>query len=194
MSTLIVAVGSLSRPKLEAAKDALRELAPRLAPGATYIVVGLDVPSGVAATPRSREEVMAGARNRALALLERARARQEPWSYCAGLEAGLDAILENGRREVFLVSWAYVCDLEGRGYFGQAGGVAVPQALAASVLNHGEDLSVAIEAFSGRSGVRDSEGAWGVLTGNLLTRRDAFRIALLHAFAPFANAALYGRE
>jgi len=40
--------------------------------------------------------------------------------------------------------------------------------------------------------VRGTRGAWGVLTRDLISRRDAFRLAILSAFAPFYNAAAYG--
>ena len=59
------------------------------------------------------------------------------------------------------------------------------------MLDQGVELSVAIDRFAGGQGIRDMQGAWGVLTRNLITRQEAFRIAVIHAFAPFFNAALY---
>ena len=53
------------------------------------------------------------------------------------------------------------------------------------------ELSAAIDHFAGGRGIRDAQGAWGVLTCNLITRQEAFRIAVIHAFAPFFNASLY---
>ena len=46
---------------------------------------------------------------------------------------------------------------------------------------------------TGSSGasVRGTRGAWGVLTRDLVGRRDAFRLAVLAAFAPFYNSAAY---
>jgi non-canonical (house-cleaning) NTP pyrophosphatase len=41
--------------------------------------------------------------------------------------------------------------------------------------------------------VRDSQGAWGILTKNLINRQESFRIAVISAFAPFSNAVLYQR-
>ena len=136
---------------------------------------------------------MAGARGRAEALGRMAHERREPWRYFVGLEGGLDMLAETGRRQVFLQSWAYVADATGRGAFGQSGGVLLPEALAKEVLDRGVELSVAIDAFAGGHGIRDAEGAWGVLTGNLITRQEAFRFALINAFAPFVNPALYSR-
>jgi non-canonical (house-cleaning) NTP pyrophosphatase len=103
-------------------------------------------------------------------------------------------VQENGRRMVFLENWAYVRDCAGREAYGYAGGVPLPAALAAAVIDHGTDLSVAIDAHAGEQGVRDNQGAWGVLTGGRITRRDAVRMAVIHAFAPFFNARVYGRE
>ncbi len=114
--------------------------------------------------------------------------------YFVGLEGGLDVIHEDGRRLTFLESWAYVADTSGRGFYGRSGGILLPDALAAEVLDRGAELSDAIEAYTGERGVRDSQGAWGVLTKNLIDRQESFRIALISAFAPFFNAALYRRS
>jgi non-canonical (house-cleaning) NTP pyrophosphatase len=193
MDKIIVAVGSTRGPKLNAVRQALLEIGPKLDSSARFEVVGREVPSGVSHTPASRGELMAGARGRAEALGRMAHERREPWRYFVGLEGGLDMLAETGRRQVFLQSWAYVADATGRGAFGQSGGVLLPEALAKEVLDRGVELSVAIDAFAGGHGIRDAEGAWGVLTGNLITRQEAFRFALINAFAPFVNPALYSR-
>jgi non-canonical (house-cleaning) NTP pyrophosphatase len=193
MDKIIVAVGSTRGPKLNAVRQALLEIGPKLDSSARFEVVGREVPSGVSHTPASRGELMAGARGRAEALGRMAHEQREPWRYFVGLEGGLDMLAETGRRQVFLQSWAYVADATGRGAFGQSGGVLLPEALAKEVLDRGVELSVAIDAFAGGHGIRDAEGAWGVLTGNLITRQEAFRFALINAFAPFVNPALYSR-
>jgi inosine/xanthosine triphosphatase len=193
MDKIIVAVGSIRGPKLNAVQEALRQVGPKLDSSARFEVVGREVPSGVSHTPTSREELMLGARGRAEALAQIAREQHEPWRYFVGLEGGLDVLVETGRRQVFLQSWAYVADAAGRGASGQSGGVLLPEALAKEVLDRGVELSIAIDVFAGGHGIRDAEGAWGVLTGGLITRQEAFRFALINAFAPFINAALYSR-
>src|SRR2546427_696205 len=55
----------------------------------------------------------------------------------------------------------------------------------------GVELSVAIDRFSGAVGIRDAQGAWGVLSSNMITRQDAFRVAVVSAFAPFYNSKMY---
>ena len=55
-------------------------------------------------------------------------------------------------------------------------------------------LAEAVDAFAGTHGIRDAQGAWGVLTRDLVTRRDAFRLAVINAFAPFYNAEAYRED
>jgi inosine/xanthosine triphosphatase len=191
MKKILVAVGSTRRPKLNAVWEALTVFGPSLDDNAQFEVVGVEVPSGVGHTPTSRAELMAGAKFRAESLVQIARERGEQWKYFVGLEGGLDVIAEGARRIVFLQSWAYVTDGSGRGAFGQSGAIEMPEALAAEVLDKGTELSVAIDSYAGGRGIRDAQGAWGVLTRNLITRQDAFRVAVVSAFAPFFNNSMY---
>ncbi len=48
-----------------------------------------------------------------------------------------------------------------------------------------------IDDFAGIRDVRSKQGAWGVLSRNLLTRSMSFEAALIAAFAPFYNRELY---
>lgn len=190
MGKAIIAVGSRRKPKLNAVNEALVSLAAVLDPGAEFEVVGLEVESGVGHTPATCEELMRGAKQRAEALVQHARKSGQDWKYFVGLEGGLDVVAENGGRRVFLESWAYVSD--GRsGYFGRSGGVEIPETLAHEVLEKGVELSVAIDKFAGEAGIRDAQGAWGVLTRNLIARQEAFRVAVIAAFAPFYNKQMY---
>ena len=90
-------------------------------------------------------------------------------------------------KRVLLESWVYVSDGT-LGDFGCSGSIELPEALAEEVLSRGKELSVAIDQFSGAVGIRDSQGAWGVLSRNLRSRQDPFRRAVVAAFAPFYNA------
>jgi inosine/xanthosine triphosphatase len=185
-----IAVGSTRRPKLAAVNEAIRDFGPVLAPATEFVVVGADVDSGVGHTPANRQELMLGARRRAEALVRLASEKAESWQYFVGLEGGLDIIEQEDGRRVLLESWAYVSD--GRnGHYGRSGGVEIPDALAREVLEHGVELSVAIDRFAGSVGIRDAQGAWGVLSSGLISRTEAFRVAVVAAFAPFYNAKMY---
>jgi inosine/xanthosine triphosphatase len=190
MNKIHIAVGSTRRPKLTAVTQALESFGPVLDPAAEFAVLGFDVDSGVSHTPSSRDELMRGARQRAESLVQLARKRRQSWQYVVGLEGGLDTVVENNERRVFLESWAYVSD-GSAGHYGRSGGVEIPAALAHEVLENGVELSEAIDRFAGDVGIRDAQGAWGVLSRDLITRQDAFRVAVLAAFAPFYNAKMY---
>jgi inosine/xanthosine triphosphatase len=214
MGRIIVVVGSTRRPKLNAVTEALVSIRSafaihQAAPEPDFEVVGVEVPSGVRHTPLSREDLMTGARQRAEALVQIARAENKPWKYFVGLEGGIDVIAgpdvmpsldvipdvdivrEAGKRWVFLENWAYVTDGTSLGSFGQSGAVLLPDSLATTVVDDGVELSEAIDAFAGRHDIRDAEGAWGILTGNLISRQEAFRVAVVNAFAPFFNPDVY---
>jgi inosine/xanthosine triphosphatase len=191
MQRIIIAVGSTRKPKIEAVRDALAEFGPFLNGAADFNVAAVEVPSGVRHTPLTREDLMAGARQRAEALIEIARGEIHHWNYFVGMEGGLDVVREGSSRRVFLSSWAYVTDGAGPGAFGQSGAVQLPEALAKIVVDDGVELSKAIDAFAGGRGIRDVQGAWGVLTQNIITRQDAFRVAVISAFAPFFNRKMF---
>lgn len=205
LSKSLIAVGSTRGPKLEAVHDALKLCADHLNPNVQFEVVGFAVDSGVGHTPLTSSESMRGARQRTQALMEMASAQGHSYQYFVGLEGGLEVMKNdesrirhrndidlagNGGRRVFLESWAYVSD-GSRGHFGSSGGIELPPVLAHEVLDNGVELAAAIDKFAGMAGIRDNQGAWGVLSNNLITRREAFRAALVAAFAPFYNANLF---
>ena len=189
---IIVAVGSTRKPKLGAVRDAIASIGNLLAPDAEIEIVGVEVESGVSHTPVSREELMRGAQQRAEAVAKFAKQSGDPWNFFIGVEGGFDVLRENGARRVFLESWAYVSD-GSSGYFGRSGSIEVPEAIAEEVVDRGVELSVAIDRFAGEVGIRDAQGAWGVLSGNLITRQESFRVAVIAAFAPFYNSRMYRR-
>lgn len=176
---------------MNAVWEALTIFGPVLDPNAPFEVVGEEAPSGVAHTPLSRTEMMSGAKHRAQELAVRARSGNLPWRFFVGLEGGLEVVSRDGERLVFLENWAYVADTSGCSAYGQSGSVLLPESLARQVVDEGVELGIAIDRFAGGHGIRDAQGAWGVLTRNLITRQDAFRVAVINAFAPFFNAALY---
>jgi inosine/xanthosine triphosphatase len=185
-----IAAGSTRRPKLNAVQEAADLFRCYFSADTTIEVHGYEVESGVSRTPLSREELMQGARQRAEALASHMAATAEPANFYLGLEGGLDVVAEHGKRRVFLESWAYVTDGE-RGHFGCSGSIEIPEALAEEVVVRGTELSTAIDDFAGQAGIRDAQGAWGVLSGNLISRQESFRVAVVAAFAPFYNHQLY---
>ena len=190
MTSCHIAVGSTRKPKLLAVEEAVAQFAAALSTQAVVEIRGYEVESGVGHTPSSRAELMRGARQRAEALQKLLRESSTAAQHFVGLEGGLDVVTENGIRRVFLESWAFVSD-GFRGHFGCSGSIELPEALAREVLHRKVELGVAIDRFAGAAGIRDGQGAWGVLTGNRIVRQESFRLAVLTAFAPFYNSKMY---
>jgi non-canonical (house-cleaning) NTP pyrophosphatase len=69
--------------------------------------------------------------------------------------------------------------------------VELPETLVEEVLVRGRELAAAIDEFAGVAGIRDAQGAWGVLTRNQITRQESFRLAVVAGFAPFYNSKMY---
>ncbi len=184
MERIVVAVGSTRRPKVEAVREALAALGPKFGGPFQFDIAAIEVPSGVRHTPLSRDEMMTGARQRVEALLAASRERNDSWKYFVGLEGGIEVVHERGRRWAFLENWAYVADANGHAFFGRSGSIVLPEPLVKRVVDEGIELAVAVDDFAGETGVRDAQGAWGVLTRNAITRQEAFRIAVISAFAP----------
>ena len=194
MNKMIIAVGSARPVKMNAVSAALASFGSFLSADTEFQVEGVDVPSGVRHTPLTREDTMAGARQRVEALRNVARDKNAPWEYFVGLEGGLDVVREGLSQWVFLENWAYAADRSGRGFFGQSGAILLPTPIVESVVNQGVELSEAIDSFAGSHGIRDAQGAWGILTQNLITRQEAFRVAVINAFAPFFNSTVYSQN
>src|SRR6204780_1773461 len=89
MEKILVAVGSTRRPKVNAVTEALAAIRTVSLFLPSFAVLGIEGESGVRHTPLSREDLMAGARQRAEALVQMARTQNERWKYFVGLEGGL---------------------------------------------------------------------------------------------------------
>jgi len=59
------------------------------------------------------------------------------------------------------------------------------------VIEGKRELGLVIDEVAGARDVRSRQGAWGVLSKDLLTRSMSFEAALIAAFAPFYNPELY---
>jgi inosine/xanthosine triphosphatase len=185
---MIVYLGSTRPAKVEGARDALAAIAavdPRFAQAEIVIV---DAGDAGPRMPMSEDAIVEGARLRTESLM--AAHAPDGSRYFVGLEGGLDAVRLPHGHGYALKTWACVTD--GRRWnYGAGGAVLLPDAISAAVVA-GRELGDVVDELAG-DGTRGSRGAWGVLTRDLIGRRDAFRTAVISAFAPFYNSAAYGR-
>jgi inosine/xanthosine triphosphatase len=178
-----ILVASARPAKVEAVRAAVDRIASIDARFSTFTIQTVDAGAVAPAMPMSDRETLAGAIARA-----EAAARTAPAPFLAiGLEGGLAPL--PAAEGTVLVSWAAVTDGTRWGY-GCGGSILVPVAIVRDV-RVGRELGDVIDEMAGEP-VRGTRGAWGLLTRDLIGRRDAFTVATLAALAPFYNAGMYG--
>ena len=187
---MLIALGSARSAKIMALRAACARVAEADPRWRAAELVARPVETGVSRMPLSDMQLMRGARNRAEAVRELLSSEGRRANFYVGLEGGFHSITFDGERRTFLHGWAYATD-GARGYFGHAPAVTVPPSIVARVEGSGRELGEVIDEVAGEADVRSRHGAWGVLTRGLLTRAMSFETALVAAFAPFYNAALY---
>ena len=156
-------------------------------------VVARSVKTEAPAMPLNDWELMSGARQRALAVREILIEQRLDADLYVGLEGGFHSISVDGEWHTFLRGWAFVTDGQ-RDSFGMSPSIEVPDAIVKDVVEGKRELGIVIDDFAGIRDVRSKQGAWGVLSRDLLTRSMSFEAALIAAFAPFYNRELYSSE
>lgn len=155
-------------------------------------VVARPVTTSVPAMPLTDCQLMQGARERALAVRDTLVKQNLDAELYVGLEGGFHSISVDGEWHTFLRGWAYATDGQ-RGSFGAAPSISVPDLIVKNVVEGRRELGLVIDEVAGACDVRSRQGAWGILSRDLLTRAMSFEAALIAAFAPFYNAELYTR-
>ena len=156
-------------------------------------VVARRVETSVPSMPLTDWQLMQGARERALAARESLHSRRLEADIYVGLEGGFHSISVEGEWHTFLRGWAFVTDGE-RGSFGMSPSIGVPDRIVKDVIQGKRELGIVIDEVAGARDVRSKQGAWGVLSRDLLTRTMSFESALIESFAPFYNPAQYSTE
>jgi inosine/xanthosine triphosphatase len=187
---LIIALGSDRAAKINALSQAVERIATVDENWRGAQIVPRAVETHVAAMPLSDDELMCGARNRALAVGEALKNEGIGADLWVGLEGGFHSLEFDGVWRTYLHGWAYATDGE-RGWFGGAPSVEIPPSIARRVIEGKLELGDVIDQVAGEHDVRSRQGTWGVLSRDLLTRSMSFEAALIAALAPFYNANFY---
>ena len=188
-----IALGSDRAAKIMAVRASIARVAQIDSGWREASVVARPVKTEAPAMPLNDWELMSGARQRALAVREILIDQRLDADLYVGLEGGFHSISVEGEWHTFLRGWAFVTDGV-RGSFGMSPSIGVPEAIVRDVIQGKRELGVVIDEVAGVRDVRSKQGAWGVLSRDLLTRSMSFEAALIAAFAPFYNPALYSSE
>jgi inosine/xanthosine triphosphatase len=185
-----IALGSDRAAKIMAVRASIARIATIDPAWANANVVARRVEISAPAMPLTDWQLMEGARERALAVRDSLHSRRLEADIYVGLEGGFHSISIGGEWHTFLRGWAYATDGE-RSAFGGAPSISVPAEIVKNVVQGRRELGIVIDEVSGGRDVRSKQGAWGVLSRDLVTRSMSFELALIAAFAPFYNPKLY---
>jgi len=169
-----IVVGSKNKTKVEAVSEIIKEY-PHLA---NAVVSGFEVDSGVEAQPKSLEETVKGAKNRAKTAFKEC-------EYSIGIESGMMAVPEtkSGYMDVCVIAI-----YDGKEFhLGLSTAWEFPDVrITNSIMRDGLDMSEAINkaGLTKNPLIGSAEGAIGILTKGRLTRKEytkqALRSALIH--------------
>jgi inosine/xanthosine triphosphatase len=185
-----IALGSDRAAKIMAVRASVARVAEIDPDWAHANVVARRVEINAPAMPLTDWQLMEGARERALAVRDSLHSRRLEADIYVGLEGGFHSISIGGEWHTFLRGWAYATNGE-RGAFGAAPSISVPANIVKSVVEGRRELGVVIDEVAGGRDIRSKQGAWGVLSRDLVTRSMSFELALIAAFAPFYNPKFY---
>jgi inosine/xanthosine triphosphatase len=185
-----IALGSDRAAKIMAVRASIARIAEIDSSWAEVSIVARAVETNVPAMPLTDWQLMQGARERALAVRDLLAGRRLTADIYVGLEGGFHSISIEGEWHTFLRGWAYASDGK-RGHFGSAPSISVPASIVKKVIEGRRELGLVIDDVAGTRDVRSRQGAWGVLSRDLVTRSMSFELALIAAFAPFYNSKLY---
>jgi inosine/xanthosine triphosphatase len=172
-----IIVASENPVKLNAARQGFA----RMFPDETLAIAGISVPSGVPHQPMTDDETLQGALTRAT----NARAAQPDAHFWIGIEGGCH------ERDNQLEAFAWIVVLSEK-FTGQARTATfqLPPAVA-KLVHQGIELGHADDQVFGRSNSKQSNGAVGLLTHDLIDRAQYYEHAVVLALIPFVNSELY---
>lgn len=149
-----IIIGSKNQTKISAVE--------KIFPNST--IISLDVPSHVSAQPQSDEETMQGAINRAT---ECARSSTE------GIGIGLEGGIMHVNTQLYLCNWGALVTNDEKIFTASGARVLLPKEIETQI-KAGFELGDLIDHYANKQDVRSNEGAIGVFTNDLVSRKEMF--------------------
>lgn len=154
----------------------------KMFPEETFNFQGVSAPSEVSDQPMSEEETLRGATNR----VENVSKLSPDADYWVGIEGGLEEL--DGSMEAF--AWIVVKSKDEKVGKGRTGAFILPSKVV-ELIKQGKELGEADDIVFGRTNSKQSNGAVGILTEDVLTRTTFYEPAVILALIPFKNPDLY---
>jgi len=171
-----VAVGSKNPIKIEAAKLAFEKVFGQCK------IIGISVSSDVSDMPVSFEEMVKGAKNRAIKAKKKLNA-----DFGVGLEGGF----KDEGVGTFLTGFTAVIDKNGVWGYGQGGGLLMPKSIVEKVRKEGKELGDVMDEVRGLKNTKQHEGCVGFFTDNLIPRKEAYEKTIIYALSRFSKNEMF---
>ncbi len=172
-----VGVGSQNPVKIEATKLAFEAIWP----DKKIKVVGTNTKSGVSNQPMSDMESITGARNRANGALEESKA-----DFGVGLEGGLQEV--NG--QWFDCGWIVVVSKDKKEGIGSTIRIETPSKMV-MMIREGMELGDVNDKIFNRQNSKQTEGHFGLMTNNTITRTQGYRDGVIAALSRFVQSQVF---
>lgn len=172
-----IIVASTNPVKINATKRAFEKVFPE----ESFVVKGYSIASGVSDQPKSDDETLQGATNRA----NTAQKKHPKADYWVGIEGGVDYHLN----EMFTFAWIIVQSKKRIGRSKTGTLLIAPKAR--KMVELGMELGGVDDVIFGKKNTKQERGSIGLLTNNLITRTDYYEQAIICALVPFVHPTLY---
>ena len=153
-----IIVGTTNKAKINAVREAITKI------GMTADVEGIEAASLVSAQPKSDEETVDGAINRAQDALSKKQA-----DLAIGLEGGVKWVNDT----LYLCNWGAMVTPAGHVYTATGAGLPLPVEIEAGI-REGHELGPLMDTYTSKKGIRHHEGAIGIFTNGWITRSQMF--------------------
>lgn len=173
-----IVIASHNPVKLQAAKNGFAQFFP----GEFFTWMKEDAPSGVNKQPSSDRETLHGAMNR----VEFIQRKHPSAAFWVGIEGGIQFDEKN---QMCAFAWIVIKNTKFTGK-ARSGTFFLPPRIA-DLVRSGLELGEADDIVFAKTNSKQSNGAIGLLTGDLLTRTSLYEHAVLLALIPFKNPDLY---
>lgn len=171
-----ILVASQNPVKIEAVKDGLQAFL-----NDEIEITGVSVPSGVSDQPMSEAETLQGASNRVSKLID----LHPGYDYYVGLEGGVEETASG----LMAFAWMVISNGERIGKARTASFFLPPKV--AELVHSGMELGHADDVVFAKTNSKQQNGAVGLLTNDVITRKSLYLPAVQMAFIPFLNPELY---
>lgn len=174
---MLVAIGSTNPVKIAAVKSAFKKVWSRK----NFKFFSIKVRSIVSRQPMSDLENIKGARNRAKIALKMFKA-----DFGVGVEGGLQKI----GNKWFDSGWVVIIDKNGAEGVGSSVKMQTPKEMM-KLVKKGKELGEVDDLIFKQRNSKQKEGHFGLMTKNIITRKDGYTDAVISALIRFIHTSLF---